>query len=207
MTTGSESANIDYPGDRCCQVYEDSGFGGGWLLSCLSDGFTEGYVDVVDYGFNDKMSSWWCGKDIAYDFCNDNPGDDCRNGHGSSGAGSQRAPSVGGSNDKLTTLYLYEYSQADRAAVTVFEDAGCQGKAGRLYATSDPTSKAYFSTSDLEYNNIRNDEMSSIAVPFGYSIDLYQDNGFLGDELSKDGLLWNDAYTKEMACIDLSGSF
>ena len=101
--------DAQYPGDRCCALYADSYYSGSSLTACLESYASEGYVDVKDNGFNDEMTSWWCGKDIAYNFCNDNPGDDCNNGHGSLGAGSQQDSNVGDLNDKLTTLYLYEY--------------------------------------------------------------------------------------------------
>ena len=96
------------------------------------------------------MSSWWCGKDIAYDFCDGSEDDSCQYAHGSSGAGSVMNSDADQFNNELTTIKLYEYSQADRGAVTVFEDSNCRGRGGRLYATVDAASKAQYNQDELD---------------------------------------------------------
>ena len=110
VSTGSQVANILYPGDRCCQIFKKRDFAGDWLLACLNEGELEGEVNVRDHGFNNNMSSWWCGKDIAYDFCDGRPGTNCQAAHGTSGAGSIKNSNAHQFNNELTTMYLYSYS-------------------------------------------------------------------------------------------------
>ena len=44
-----------------------------------------------DYNFNDKVSSWYCGKSVKYDFCRNAPGSSCDGGNGDSGAGAAKS--------------------------------------------------------------------------------------------------------------------
>ena len=44
-----------------------------------------------DYNFNDKVSSWYCGKHVKYDFCRNAPGSNCDGGNGDRGAGAAKS--------------------------------------------------------------------------------------------------------------------
>ena len=99
-------ANTTYPGHTCCMMYASHDFNtdGGWLSVC-GNGSTFDYdIATSQYSwFNDEMSSWYCGKNIAFDFCKNNPGDDCSGDNGNTGAGNSRSVQIG-NNDSLTTL-------------------------------------------------------------------------------------------------------
>jgi len=72
--TDAEMPNTSYPGDECCVFWPDGSYRGTPTPSlCLKDGKTTTYL-MSDYGMHDKMSSWWCGKSISYDHCNNTSG-------------------------------------------------------------------------------------------------------------------------------------
>ena len=131
-----------------------------------------------DYDFNDSVDSWYCGKKIAYNFCSEFEGDDCSTAsNGNSGAGTARAPSMG-NGDELTTLLIWPYDGAKQGAIIVFRDNDCSNSTGRFYANTDPNMYAEYTKSELERHNIENDEIDSVMVPYGYSVDLYEDDNW-----------------------------
>jgi hypothetical protein len=100
---------LGYPGDECCTLYQDDDFWVPMGRFCLNGDYN--VIDMVPWGFNDRTSSYWCGKNVWYKFCYDGPGTECRWDHGESGAGHTRNP-IMGHQDRLTTLYLYRYDAA-----------------------------------------------------------------------------------------------
>ena len=145
-----------------------------------------------DYDFNDTVSSWYCGKDIAYDFCNDDPNDDCSHMNGQSGAGTARNPDTG-HGDSLTTLKLRPYDSAKLGAVLVFRDRDCSDNTGRFYANKDPNMYAEYVKSDIEYHNTYNDDIDAVMVPYGYAVDLYEDDNFSGEKKTITGEPFTDS--------------
>ena len=59
-----------------------------------------------DYDFNDKVTSWYCGKNVAYDFCDDST--NCEFFLGNRGAGNVKSPYIK-RNDAISVVYLSEY--------------------------------------------------------------------------------------------------
>lgn len=74
-------------------------------------------------GFNDRMNSWWCGKNVSYDFC-DNSSGGCKRGDGYSGAGNARSIDIGNKNE-MSRLVMRYYDPAERGAVTIFRYGDC----------------------------------------------------------------------------------
>jgi len=64
--------------------------------------------DLHDYDFDNKASSGYCGKNVAYDFCENGPDKkrDCI--WGNRGAGNARSACIE-FNDGVTSIYLSEY--------------------------------------------------------------------------------------------------
>ena len=79
-----------YPGDLCCRLYADQNYSGDTEDVCY-DYETYGADGQQSVGLSSSMvnraTSWWCGKNVAYDFC-DNGDTDCY----ASGAGNARSP-------------------------------------------------------------------------------------------------------------------
>jgi len=85
---------------------------------------------------NDKVSSYWCGKNIAYDLCRNGPGSNCDGGNGSRGAGNIRSSWIAKDNS-MTSIYLSKYDPVEKPAVTIFTDANCKGRFGRFYGPTE----------------------------------------------------------------------
>ena len=97
--------NFTSPADDCCSLYSDANFGGSIYTFCLNG------LDFRIFAagsFNDKTSSWACGKGVAYDFCKNKSSDNCEGDNGNSGAGNARSGQIG-NDDSLSTIKLFKY--------------------------------------------------------------------------------------------------
>jgi len=151
------------------------------------------------------MSSFWCGKYVAFDICNDTMSDDCTGGHGNTGAGNVRSAQTG-HNDAATTIRLRPYDASYQGAVIVFDAVNCTGNMGRFYAPVDNQQKAWYTMNDMWNNNIPNDQVDSLMVPYGYSVDLYEADGFAGNVKTVKGPMFTDG-NLGMSCININGDF
>ena len=85
----------EYPGDNCCDLYDAHE----WQKSArvvkicrdLSSNEEKQAFDMRNYNFDDKVSSWYCGKYVEYDFCRNAPGSSCDGGNGDRGAGAAKS--------------------------------------------------------------------------------------------------------------------
>ena len=179
--TSASEPNLSYPGDTCCQLWKDGNYTGDSKKFCYTrtDGLDQ-FFDMHDYDFNDTVDSWYCGKNIAYDFCDDNVSEDCSHGNGESGAGTSRNPETGHGDD-LTGLILGPYDSAKRGAIVVFRDSNCTDTTGRFFAHENPNMMAEFTKADIEFHNTENDDIDAVMVPYGYAVDLFSDDNFSGD--------------------------
>ena len=151
--------------------------------------------------WNDNVESWWCGKNLKYTFCV-NVDDDCSGDLGQSGAGNIRTGAIGHPNT-LDKVKLQYYDPLEIGAVTAFMDSDCHNWAGRFDAAADPKETAYYNTDDIEKRHLKDDAISSVAIPQGYTVKLYNENGF--DESNKlvlNGPMWTDS-EHSMSCINL----
>jgi len=92
--------------------------------------------------WENRVSSYWCGKSVAFDFCDHYYGD-CSKETGVSGAGNVKNPKIG-RNDKADRLRLRYYDVAERGAVMLFRDKDCEAQTGRFYSATDPTQTALY---------------------------------------------------------------
>merc|ERR1712038_65463 len=185
--TSDPEPNLRYPGNRCCSIWSDDNYSGdSWGHFCISPDGKEEIIDMHDYDFNDTAESWYCGKNVAYDFCNEQIYDSCSYGDGQSGAGTARNPDMGHDGD-LTTLKLRYFDSAKRGAVIAFRDNDCTNNSARFYAHENPRMYAEYMKADIEYHNVDNDEIDSVMVPYGYAVDLYSNDNFSGDVLTIKG--------------------
>ena len=85
-------AQLEYPGDDCCTFFEAKNYeGDSWHVCKKSSTSTSETYNAGDYNFHDKMSSFWCGANVALDTCAGE--DDCYRGDNT--AGNVRSPQVG----------------------------------------------------------------------------------------------------------------
>ena len=111
--TGAEEnsqvqANASYPGDTCCRLYAGQDFKNKNSNFCLADDEDEHQWNLKDYGFNNLMSSWSCGKNVSYDFCNTTDWYCSSNTDSNSGAGNIASGLVG-NNNFASSLKLARY--------------------------------------------------------------------------------------------------
>ena len=84
----------EVPDDKCCRLYESADFSGTAKEFCLWEGYDYFHYNLVDYGFNDMMTSYVCGKNVAARFCSHLANENCQNGDASSGGGNTRNNSI-----------------------------------------------------------------------------------------------------------------
>ena len=157
---------------------------------------------MTDYSnWHDNVESWWCGKNLKYEFC-DNVDGDCGGNLGQTGAGNIKTGTMGHPNI-IDRVKLQYYDPLEIGAVTAFTGDDCHGWAGRLDATADPALTSYYNRADLEARHLVNDQISSVAIPQGYSLKMYRDDGLV-ESNSKvlNGEPWFDK-EHTMKCINL----
>lgn len=86
--------------------------------------------------WHDNAESFWCGKNVEYDLCNDVDGD-CGGHLGQSGAGNIRSSQMGHLNS-LDRIYMRYYEPTVRGAVTAFLDRDCKNWGGALHVPENP---------------------------------------------------------------------
>ena len=59
-----EERSLVYPGDNCCTVYDLINFRGTKKKFCLNEGKAGIVFNMTDYGFADKIESYYCGKSV-----------------------------------------------------------------------------------------------------------------------------------------------
>jgi len=109
-----------------------------------------------------------------------------------SGAGNARS-SVSGHNDFLDRVVLRRYDATEQGAIVTFYDSECRSDAGRFDATIDPTGRAEYNMNEMYERNVKNDTISSIMVPQGYSVELFQHDGYIGNTKIVNGGNWTGA--------------
>eukprot|EP00352_Strombidinopsis_acuminata_P006237 CAMPEP_0176376210 /NCGR_PEP_ID=MMETSP0126-20121128/28026_1 /TAXON_ID=141414 ORGANISM="Strombidinopsis acuminatum, Strain SPMC142" /NCGR_SAMPLE_ID=MMETSP0126 /ASSEMBLY_ACC=CAM_ASM_000229 /LENGTH=208 /DNA_ID=CAMNT_0017737551 /DNA_START=198 /DNA_END=825 /DNA_ORIENTATION=+ len=134
------------------------------------------------------MSSYECGKDIYYSFCDLDGA--CDGEDGISGAGHIRS-SEAGNNNGANRLKMWKYDPEKQGAVTTFQYSSCRGESGRFFGPTD-SSTASYTWDMMETRHADNNSISSIMVPQGYTARLWQHDGFSGSHWDIAGPNWSN---------------
>ena len=129
----------------------------------------------AEYDFNDKLSSWSCGKKVSYIFCKDTD-PECNHDDRESGAGTMVNKEMK-HQDWATTLVLENYSPFTLGAVTLFNWSDCKGQSA-AFAVKELKTKRYWTRKNMETSSMYNDDISSLMVPFGMTVELYADDSW-----------------------------
>ena len=105
---GSFEPQAYYPGDNCCFLYDDQDFHDAKLKLCHDGEKT--YHDLDDYGFDDRMDSYYCGKNVWFNFCGGTGSDECEHNNFSSGAGHYMNPHIEGFSSETSLAILGPYN-------------------------------------------------------------------------------------------------
>ena len=101
--------------------------------------------------------------------------------YGNMGAGTALNSYMGDDGgDTMTVVLMRPYDPTDLSAVTIYSDPYCRGRSGRLFAPSDANSRAMYIESDLRYWNVSPNNASSVRVPYGLTLELYDEAAFGG---------------------------
>ena len=122
------------PADNECILWADRDFNGSSISRTLASNYCNGGPYTYESGHevnayhldqaNDKLSSYACGKDVAFDFCKDTMDRSCRNSHGTTGVGPSKQNKTGW-EDTVTTVRLY-CNDSERQSAMLFNYQGCQ---------------------------------------------------------------------------------
>ena len=86
----------------------------------------------------------------------------------------------------------------------MFTNLDCQNWAGRLEATADPELVMYYNTDDIQWRHVIDNQISSVAIPQGYSLKLYDADGFVeSNSQVLNGQPWHDSI-HSMTCVNLN---
>lgn len=152
--------------------------------------------------YNDWMKSWICGAKVAYDFCDYESWRDCTNDHGNWGAGGAKSSSIEYER-RMTSLKLYPYDATIRGAVTLFHNNDCTGHLGRFYAPTESGYKEKYTKTDMAAHNSYADNMNSILIPFGTSVDLWSGPSFNSKKITLSGQPFEDS-RGTVTCLNAS---
>jgi hypothetical protein len=187
-----------YPGDNCCRLYSHINFGGSSKAFCHSGSKTKIHLNHVS-GWNDVAGSWNCGKNVKYDFYNY---DTNYSGwyYSIGGAGHTANSNLDSWDDYISTLVLEPYDAMVSGAITIFEHPNCQGASARLEWRDDHGMGARFNGDDMANAGLKQNMISSVAIPYGYKATMYKNDGFNGEHKTFEGRYSSSYVSAEMAC-------
>ena len=199
-TTDLPSNGWEYPGDRCCKAWDWTDFNADSIKFCLNDGEDYRSWKLSDHGWNDRIESWVCGKNVATWFCFED--ENCRNNKdGESGAGSMSNAMMRRRN-WYSSVYMYAYDSAKEGAITVFEDNDCRSTSAVYFAGSSLQESARYTEHDMWMGGMWANRANTVYVPFGYSARFYDSTTFSGDSVQIDGQAMNLSHF-QMPCLHL----
>ena len=132
-------------------------------------------VSLADYDFDDMMASYECGEFVRFEFCVDGPDDDCSGENGRSGAGAVSSGHTGW--QVISTLKMYPYDPYENeGAVTLFRSPDCTWASG-YFMSHEPGNEAKYSRENLIDGHIKDNHVSSVMIPIGYTLTLCKKEG------------------------------
>ena len=210
-TMGGFTPMTSYPGDDCCYLFDYHNFDqsgtysfrdrGGRVKVCADPAYDKTHINFDTLGFDNRMSSYICGKNVWYDFCNDRNGENCGGrSRKTSGAGHIYNMAVRHLDNAASSIILGHYDPREIGAVTIFEGHECSGASTRFYWDPyDGDAGTHYSWEDIEFAGLRDNTFSSIAVPKGYVAELFTEPGFYGHPQVVEGA-WKNS-REEMYCV------
>ena len=161
---------------------------------------------MEDYGWDNKPSSFWCGKNVSYQMCDVWAwAGSCDYVSTGTGAGNIKNPYMW-PHESLSYMTLKPYDQAKQGAVTIFTDYNCKNNYAALFAPESLTIRGEYTKDDVSRIGVRCDTVSSMKIPFGYAIDLYDYDSFGGDVRTHVGQPFTDS-NLDMECIPVDSDF
>lgn len=101
----------------------------------------------------------------------------------------------------MTSLKLYPYDADVLGAVTLFHNSNCESHFGRFYAATESGAKASYTKTDMAEHNSAHENMGSILIPFGTSVDLWSGASFNSNKITLVGQPFTDS-RGTVACLN-----
>jgi len=163
----SAAGTPEYPGDDCCLLFDKQNWEGDQSLKiCRDNNIATQLFNLSDYDFDKKVSSWACGKNVAYDFCSNVRFSEviggilvawneqrCDREYGNKGAGNAKSINIEQSDSGVSTVYLSKYDPSEQPATLLFSGKGCKDRFGRFYAPSEKGISNDYREHVTYYNN------------------------------------------------------
>lgn len=83
-------------------------------------------------------------------------------------------------------MYAYD-SVSSAGSATLFRDKYCTGDSAYFQA-GEPGELIGYNKEDMKYWNFSSDTLSHVMVPYGYTVTIYDDDGFTGSYATFEGL-------------------
>ena len=170
------------PPSNCCYFYNGTNFGGDRKTYCHYGDERQVSLRHADWDFDNKMESWYCGSASAVRFCAMDFGEDgeCEedrwNAKLSSGAGNIQNKTFGywsGLKNGVSSVKIMPYNVVTGGAVTLFDENDCTGESSMFQWNGEDS---YYSAADLDLVGIKQNRASSVMIPEGYEITLYNED-------------------------------
>lgn len=186
--TDSLVGNEPVMNDNCCTVWSDRYYEGGWVNICTSSWY---WVDLHTLDWDDYNSSYICGTRARMTLCKyENPDSKhgCYKNHGVSGSAGTYARLTGWEDRASSMLVEYEDPVNGTGSVTGFINSDCTWDSAFFEANPNPGEWQPYNFSAMEKNLfIHNDAMTAVMVPVGYTLVVYEHDGFGGNHETIEG--------------------
>ena len=162
---------------------------------------------MKDIGFNNRMQSYYCGKNTFYNFCR-GKGGQCTHTKLSSGAGHARNvwfDTFDWWANATSSMKIGPYSVSEMGAVTLFKAEHCYGASARFYWVPDDIDGGQYNRNDLLKGGVIDNTVSSLQIPRGYTAILYNEID-LTAEIARHRGAFVDEATELVACFNLGGA-
>ena len=160
------------PKDNCCWLYQNRVYGDSNPFQVCHNGQNE--VINLSGMFDDQAESYNCGKNMFITFCDDQWGH-CH--HKASSAGRVSNPDIGANfANRLTSVEVRPYDVVNHGAANLFADWDCSGHSAAFMHNSGE-SKSKYNAADLDAWGVGRDKVSTVALPRGYAVELWEHDG------------------------------
>ena len=77
--------------------------------------------------------------------------------------------------------------------MTIFSNVRCSGRSAAFFASPELFEKQSYTNDNIKQLGLSDNSASSLAIPYGYAVDLYGANGFIpGKAFTVEGEFYGD---------------
>ena len=91
--------------------------------------------------------------------------------------------------------------------MTLYSNVDCSGDAAAFFASTELFDRQSYTLGNMKSLGFNSDSVSSIAIPYGYAVDLYDGIAFNSETITVDGPFYDDEKTLRHACVSIKDEF